>query len=329
MTTNVSMGLRFSAQAIAGLAILFFVSWRLTLVMLAVVPAVVIAAVVFGRKLRSLGKEYQDALASASDVAEETLGEIRTVRAFNMEYKETSRYSDAITASYGVGFQQAVAYGLFAGVIGAASYGAIVLVLWYGGKQVVDGDLKSGTLVEFTLLTVFIAAAVGGMSGTLVRSALTMPVLLLTAAVASNTGLYGNLMTALGASTRIFQLVDRQPAMGGVVVNLDVSPAGDMQVPVPPARRAEPRSRGLIHFKVRESRLSSAPRSPAHTATCVLPGRVILVPNSPGRPSPKGCVVHGSTWGSCCLGGAKWERKEYNCVTAHAVRPLGGWVVPF
>lgn len=86
--------------------------------------------------------------------------------------------------------------------------------------------------------------------------------------VASNTGLYGNLMTALGASTRIFQLVDRQPAMGGVVVNLDVSPAGDMQVPVPPARRAEPRSRGLIHFKVRESRLSSAPLSPAHSHVC-------------------------------------------------------------
>ena len=53
------MGLRFSAQAVIGLVILFFVSWRLTLVMLGVVPAVVVAAVVFGRRLRALGKTYQ------------------------------------------------------------------------------------------------------------------------------------------------------------------------------------------------------------------------------------------------------------------------------
>ena len=67
----------------------------------------------------------------ASQTAEESLGEIRTVRAFNMEYRETTAYSEAITGSFAVGFQQAVAYGLFAGVIGASSYGAIVLVLWY------------------------------------------------------------------------------------------------------------------------------------------------------------------------------------------------------
>ena len=114
-----------------------------------------------------------------------------------------------------------------------------------------DGALQSGTLVEFTLLTVFIAAAVGGMSGARggwrsIPAAWSYHV-----EPHSRTGLYGNLMTALGASTRIFQLIDRTPAMPGVVVNEDTSPAGNEMLPPPPPRAGEPRSQGRVEFKVR------------------------------------------------------------------------------
>ena len=70
LSVNISMGLRFSATVIGGIIILFVVSWRLTLVMLSILPIVVGAAMVYGRVIKALSKQVQDALASANEVSE-------------------------------------------------------------------------------------------------------------------------------------------------------------------------------------------------------------------------------------------------------------------
>ena len=69
VTVNVSMGLRFSAQLVICIAALFIISWRLTLVMLTIVPLLVMSAAAYGRFIKRMSKGYQDALAQASDVA--------------------------------------------------------------------------------------------------------------------------------------------------------------------------------------------------------------------------------------------------------------------
>jgi ATP-binding cassette subfamily B protein len=194
VTVNISMALRFALQAVGALAVLAWTSWRLTALMLGVVPIVVVGAVVFGRTVRSLSKQTQDALAAASAVAEETFSNMRTVRSFAREEQEISRYAARVDEAFERGRSLAVAYGSFQGLAGFAAYAAIALVLWYGGRLVI-GDaggagMSVGDLTSFMLYTLFLAFALGGLSG-----------------------LYGDFNRAVGASTRVFELLDRPPGV--------------------------------------------------------------------------------------------------------------------
>ena len=93
VTVNISMALRFVAQFVVGIILLFVLSPELTGIMLASVPAVVIGAVAYGRFVRKIGKQYQKALANAGEVASEVLGNVRTVRSFGKEQSELHRVS--------------------------------------------------------------------------------------------------------------------------------------------------------------------------------------------------------------------------------------------
>lgn len=185
-TSNVSMLLRYGMTVIGGVAILVYTSWRLTLVMLSIVPVVVLGAVFYGRMLRSLSREVQDALARSTEVAEETLSGIRTVRAFAREDIESGRYGDAVMASLNLARKRARAGAIFQGVVGFAGYGAVAAVLWYGGMLVLRGQMSVGDLTAFILYTLTVAFAFGAVSD-----------------------LYGDFMRAAGASERVFELLDR------------------------------------------------------------------------------------------------------------------------
>jgi ABC-type multidrug transport system fused ATPase/permease subunit len=207
VTSNVSMVLRFTAQVVLGLVVLFMSSTKLTLVMLGVVPAIIVGAVVFGRFVRRLSKSYQESLAAATSIAEETFGNVRTVRSFAQEKKEITRYSDAVNTTLRTGGQKSVAFGSFAGGIFFLSYVAIAIVLYFGGLLVLKynedvregksttGDMSSGDLTKFLLQTVQIAGALAGLSS-----------------------VWGAFMNAIGASDRVFRLIDRKgsiPLDGG------------------------------------------------------------------------------------------------------------------
>ena len=92
LTSNVSQSLRFAAQLIVGLALIFVLSWELTLVMLSVVPIIAVGAVTYGRYVRKLSKTYQNALGKAGETAGEAFACIRTVRSFSREDHEVARY---------------------------------------------------------------------------------------------------------------------------------------------------------------------------------------------------------------------------------------------
>jgi len=198
VTVNISMGLRFAAQVIVGLCVIFLYSWKLSLVMLSIVPLISLTAVCYGRFVKRLSKSYQDALANGSETAQEVFSSVRTVRSFAGEARESARYVGAIDKSFRMGAQRAVAYGAFGGIIGTVGQYAVVLVLWYGGTLTLRGELDAGELTSFLLYTVFIAVALGGLSD-----------------------LFGTVMNALGASDRVFALLDSTPAIptsGGTVV---------------------------------------------------------------------------------------------------------------
>lgn len=189
VTVNVSMALRLAMQAAGAVCILMWTSWRLTLVMLAVVPVVAAAAGIYGRLLRNVSKQVQDALAKASEVAEETLSGVRTVRSFAREDQEVQRYDRAVEESFELARYRARLGAFFTGCVSFAGYGAIAAVLWYGGVLLSEGELSFGNLTSFLLYTFTVAFSIGALSS-----------------------LWSDFAKAAGASERVFELIDAMPA---------------------------------------------------------------------------------------------------------------------
>ncbi|WP_233166534.1 ABC transporter ATP-binding protein [Archangium sp. Cb G35] len=190
VSVNISMGLRNAAQALGCIALLFYTSPVLTGLMLAIVPAVAVGAVVYGRKVRGLSKQTQDALAAANEVAEEGLSGIRTVRSFAAERHEVDRYRSATEHAYDVARRRVVQSSFFMAGATSASYLASVVVLWYGGRLVLEEKMTAGSLTSFLIYSLMVAVALGAL-----------------------TELWADFMRAVGAAERVFELIDRKPAI--------------------------------------------------------------------------------------------------------------------
>jgi ATP-binding cassette subfamily B protein len=198
VTVNVSMGLRYLLSVLGAVTILMWQSWRLTLLMLAVVPVVALGAAFYGRALRRISKQVQDALAVATAVAEESLSGIRTVRAFAREQAESARYAEAVNVSYELARRRAALGATFQGVVSFAGYSAIGIVLWYGGLLLLEGQMTMGDLTSFLLYTFTVAFSLAALSG-----------------------LYEDFSRSLGASSRVFELIDRQPQVASGALRLE------------------------------------------------------------------------------------------------------------
>jgi subfamily B ATP-binding cassette protein MsbA len=187
-TGSVTELLRLSLMLVGGVTIIFITNTRLTLLMLAIVPVVIVAAHFYGRYVRRLSTEVQDRLAEANSVLEETLSAIRIVQSFVREGYERARYRDRIQDSLKLAVKRAVASAGFIAFIILVVYSGIAVVLWFGSRMVVAGQMSAGDLIAFVLYTFFVGGAVGGM-----------------------TELYGQFNQAIGATRRVFELLDTEP----------------------------------------------------------------------------------------------------------------------
>ena len=238
VTLNLSMVLRNTAQIFGGLAVMLYTSWRLTLLMLVVVPVVQVGVVLYGRYVRGLARETRDVLAESMEIAEESLSSIRTVRAFGREGFESDRYGERVDAALALASRRALAQGLFQGASGLFFFSAIALVLWYGGVLALQGAISLGDLTAFMLYTLFVAFGVAGWSG-----------------------IYGNLMRAVGASERVFELVRRETEM-----------------PLSGGDRL-PRVRGHVRFRAVNFAYPARPEAPVLRAVDLdlEPGRIVAL----------------------------------------------------
>jgi subfamily B ATP-binding cassette protein MsbA len=172
---------------IGGVIVIFVLNAKLTLVMLSIIPAAIIAGAYFGRKLRNISTRYQDKVAEANASADEAISGIRVVKSFTAEALESKRYSNLIADSYKVALRRAQVRALFVPSILLAMFTGIGIVLWYGSRLILLGELQWGDFISFMLLTVMVAGSIG-----------------------TFTGLYSQLQESLGASKRIFDLLDLQ-----------------------------------------------------------------------------------------------------------------------
>jgi ATP-binding cassette subfamily B protein len=180
--------LRESAILVGGVALIALTSPRLTLVMLASLPVLVVLAVVFGNVIDRLSRAAQDRLAESNVVVEESLQNIAVVKAFGNEAFEQERYRRGLDAYLRVVLRSARYYGAFIAFIVFALFGALVLVLWYGARLVVAEQLSVGELTRFMLYTIYVAGAVGSFAE-----------------------FYSDIRRTLGATGRVRELLEQTP----------------------------------------------------------------------------------------------------------------------
>jgi ABC transporter fused permease/ATP-binding protein len=190
VSANISMVLRNAVAVLGGLAFLFWTSPTLTALMLLVVPPVALSAVSYGRRVRKLSREVQDALAKSNEVAEESLSGLRTVRSFAAEAREVRRYRLAVSDALKLARKRAYVSAGFIGIASFAAYAAGAAVFWYGGRMVMAGSLSLGQLISFLVYTMLVAFSLGALSD-----------------------LWADFQKAAGSAERVFELMERQPAI--------------------------------------------------------------------------------------------------------------------
>ncbi|KAG2153205.1 P-loop containing nucleoside triphosphate hydrolase protein [Suillus clintonianus] len=199
VTQNLSDGLRAIVMSSVGLGAMFYLSPTLTVMMLGIVPPVSLGAVFYGRYLKRLSNQTQEAMGELTKVAQESLSALRTVQAFNARDQEEAKFHDRVTHVLGLARKEAVASGIFFGSTGWSGNVTMLGLLGYGGTLVSQGAITVGDLTSLLLYTVYVGSGLQML-----------------------TSFFSSIMRGIGAGSRIFELLDRTPAIpprGGIEVD--------------------------------------------------------------------------------------------------------------
>ncbi|MBC6935301.1 MAG: ATP-binding cassette domain-containing protein [Chloroflexi bacterium] len=188
LTSNMNVLLQQTLIMIGSVVVMLALNWRLTLFILALTPVIVAMGALFGLWLRRTSTQIQDELAGATTVAEEVLQNIREVKSFARESYEINRYENAISRAFSAAVRLLRIRSIFGPLVAFMGFGGLSLILWFGGREVLDGRLTGGELIAFLIYGLTVAGALGSL-----------------------VNLYTQFQEALGATKRIFQLLDTPP----------------------------------------------------------------------------------------------------------------------
>lgn len=168
-----------------GIGFLMIMAPKLSLIMLATIPAVVILAIIFARSIRRLSKERQQKLADSNSLIGEAIQAIKVVKAFANEVFENKKYKTTISEVVTVSLKYARARALFAFFIITIFFGAICFIIYMGARMVQSGEMSVGVLLSFVTYTALIGGAIAGLAN-----------------------FSSELLGAIGATDRVRQILD-------------------------------------------------------------------------------------------------------------------------
>ncbi len=222
--TSVSIALRNLLMLAGGTALLAVTSARLTGLVFLVVPLVLVPILVFGRRVRRLSRDSQDRVADVSSYGVEALGAIRTVQAFGHEPVDRKRFAQHVEGAFGAAVGRIRARALLTAVVIALVFGAVSVILWIGGHDVLDGRISGGELSAFVFYAIVVAGSAGALSEVI-----------------------GDLQRAAGATERLMELLETEPDIA--------APPVPEPLPVP--------ARGAVCFESVEFHYPSRPERAA------------------------------------------------------------------
>jgi subfamily B ATP-binding cassette protein MsbA len=180
--------LQQSIRLVGGIIIVIIMNWKLTFMILVLAPIMVLFAKTFGKRLKNLSREIQDKLAVSTTIIEENISGMPLVKSFVRQKQEIGRFDDAVEDSFQSAKNRVKISAFFGPVIGFIAFLTALVLLWYGGREVIAGTLSPGEMVAFILYAIIIAGPMGSFAR-----------------------LYTRIQEGLGASERIFEILDTQP----------------------------------------------------------------------------------------------------------------------
>jgi ATP-binding cassette subfamily B protein len=200
--SSASMAVRNFLLMIGGFALLLATSVKLTLLVMLGIPLVVAPIVLFGRKVRKLARASQDRVGDVSSFIDESLHEIRVVQAYGHEDQDRLHFAARVEAAFATATQRIRQRAFLVACVITLVFGAVGVILWIGGHDVIDGTMSAGQLSAFVFYAVLVASSVGTISEVI-----------------------GDLQRAAGATERLFELLAVEPAIR--------APAHPLPLPTP------------------------------------------------------------------------------------------------
>ncbi|MYD11445.1 MAG: ABC transporter ATP-binding protein [Chloroflexi bacterium] len=188
LTGSVSTFLQQSLTLLGSIVIMLYLNWRLTMFIIALMPIIVGVAFALGGAIRRTSTRVQDEIAGATVVAEEVFQNIREVKSFVREGYEIGRYNQAIDIAFRAAVKLLTVRSIFGPIIGFFAFAGLALILWFGGHEVLDGRLSPGELISFLIYGMTVAASSAGVIS-----------------------VYSQFQEALGATKRVFEILDTEP----------------------------------------------------------------------------------------------------------------------
>ncbi len=162
--SSISVALRNLVMLIGGIVWLFITNAKLTALVLISVPLVVAPILVFGRRVRRLSRQSQDRIATVGAYIGEILGQIKTVQAYNHQEIDKNIFHRYVEDAFAIAKQRTTQRAMLITVVIILVFGAVGLVLWVGGMDVIAGQISGGELAAFIFYSVIVGSAVGSIS---------------------------------------------------------------------------------------------------------------------------------------------------------------------
>lgn len=193
MTLMLAEILRGILTLVVGIGLIIYLSKKLALMMLAVIPVVILIAVLFGKRIRTVSRQAQDQLADSNTIVQETLQGITNVKAFSNEWFEIRRYSESLNKVVHLAVRNGVLRGGFVSFILFALFGTIIFLVWYSVGLMQRGEMSFGDLTAFVFYCTFVGGSMAGFAD-----------------------IYGQLQKTLGATQRVRELMKEPVEMVNV-----------------------------------------------------------------------------------------------------------------
>lgn len=183
--SSVSFALRNLIMLLGGIVWLFITNAKLTALVTVSVPLVVIPILVYGRRVRHLSRQSQDKIAAVGAFVGEILGQIKTVQAYNHQFIDQQQFHTQVEDAFAIAKQRTTQRALLITIVILLVMGAVGLMLWVGGMDVIQGRISAGELAAFVFYSVIVGSAVASISEVI-----------------------GELQRAAGAAERTMELLD-------------------------------------------------------------------------------------------------------------------------